>query len=123
MTTLEFIDPRLEYVTDFTLKGERLGLRSFDWRDESGWLYAFATMAGIRYVGQTSRILRSRLSDYRHNTTSQPRRIRTLIIAELKAGGAVSVIGMKQSDPALLVSGEAELLARHRPPWNRSIPA
>jgi hypothetical protein len=50
MTTLECIDPNFEYVTDFTLKGERLGLRSSDWQDESGWLYAFATRAGIRYV-------------------------------------------------------------------------
>ena len=107
-------------VTEWVLKGDKIGPRSFDWTDHGGWLYAFVVEGDVRYIGLTSRVLRSRMSDYSHIQNSQTDRLRELIRGELISGRAVQVFGWRQRDQAILESEEARLRAVHRPPWNRT---
>lgn len=108
-----------EPVTQWILKGDKIGPKSFDWKDHGGWLYAFVVSSEVKYIGLTNRVLRSRLSDYSHIKNSQTERIRNAIIRELMAGRAVDIIGWRESDRDVLVAEEARLRATYQPPWNR----
>jgi len=107
------------HVTQWILKGDKIGPKSFDWEDHGGWLYAFVVSSEVKYIGLTDRVLRSRLSDYSHNKTSQPERIRNAIIREIMTGHAIDILGWRESDKDVLVAEEARLRATYRPPWNR----
>ena len=110
-------DPR---VTEWILRGGKIGPPSFEWRDHSGWLYAFVVDGELKYIGLTDRVLRSRMSDYSHRWDSQTVRLRDLIIAELAGGRAVDVFGWKQRDRKVLVAEDGRLRLKYRPPWNRA---
>lgn len=119
VTVLDELRQRgFELVTEWVLKGDRIGPRSFDWTDHGGWLYAFVVNGEVRYIGLTTRVLRSRMSDYSHINNSQTDRLRELIRNELAAGNIVQVFGWRQSDRTILESEETRLRNIHRPPWN-----
>ena len=101
------------------MKGEKIGPRSFDWKDHSGWLYAFVVDGEVKYIGLTDRVLRSRMSDYSHIKNTQTIRLRELIVDELRAGRIVQVFGLREPNTVKLVAEESRLRAAHRPPWNR----
>jgi excinuclease UvrABC nuclease subunit len=109
-----------ELVTEWILKGPKIGPRTFDWKDDSGWLYAFVIKDQVQYIGLTTRVLRSRMSDYSHITNSQTVRIRELIFAALSGGESVLVYGLKQRNETELKAHETRLLNQFRPPWNRA---
>jgi hypothetical protein len=106
-------------VTEWVLKGDRIGPASFDWQDHGGWLYAFVVEGEVCYIGLTDRVLRSRMSDYAHIKNLQTTRLRELITAELKAGRSVQVYGWKEGGKDALIAEESKLRAKYRPPWNR----
>jgi hypothetical protein len=108
-----------EAVTQWIIKGEKIGPASFKWLDHSGWLYAFLVEEEVRYIGLTDRVLRSRMGDYSHINNSQTNRLRGLIRGELEAGRVVDVFGWKQRDINILKIEEVRLRATYRPPWNR----
>ena len=65
MTILErLIQFGFEPVTEWVMKGSKIGPPSFDWKEHSGWLYAFVVDGEVKYIGLTERVLRSRMSDY-----------------------------------------------------------
>ena len=107
-------------ITDWVVKGNKIGPRSFRWPDHSGWLYAFVVEREVKYIGLTTRVLRSRISDYSHVTESQSTRLRGLIQSELRAGRNVGIFGLTEPAPTRLVAEELRLRALYRPPWNRT---
>ena len=115
----ELIQFGFEPVTEWIMKGDKIGPRSFDWKDHGGWLYAFVVDGEVKYIGLTDRVLRSRMSDYSHINNSQTKRLRGNIVTELMAGRAVRVFGWKQPDKNALIVEEDHLRAKYRPPWNR----
>ena len=120
MTVLdELIKLGFQPVTEWVMKGDRIGPTSFGWQDHGGWLYAFVVEGEVCYIGLTDRVLRSRMSDYAHIKNSQTTRLRELITAELKAGRSVQVYGWKESSKDVLVTEESKLRAKYLPPWNR----
>lgn len=120
MTVLEsLIQFGFEPITQWVMKGPKIRPHSFDWKDHSGWLYAFVVDGQVKYIGLTDRVLRSRMSDYSHITNSQTTKLRERITAELLAGRQVHVYGWKQRDKAILEKEELRFRAEHRPPWNR----
>ena len=122
MTVLDdLIKLGFQPVTEWVMKGDRIGLASFGWQDHGGWLYAFVVEGKVSYIGFTDRVLRSRMSDYAHINNSQTTRIRQLITAELKAGRSVQVYGWKEGNKDVLIAEETKLRARYRLflPWNR----
>jgi len=67
MTILEsLIELGFEPVTEWVMKGPKIGPRSFDWKDHGGWLYTFVVDGKVKYSGLTDRVLRGRMSDYSH---------------------------------------------------------
>jgi len=114
----DLVQPGFEPVTQWVMKGERIGPASFKWQDHGGWLYAFVVDGEVKYIGLTDRVLRSRMSDYSHIKNSQTDRLRGLIVHELTAGRIVDVFGWKQRDVDILRVEEARLRATYHPPWN-----
>ena len=120
MTVLEeLVQLGFEPVTEWVMKGAKIGLRAFDWSDHGGWLYAFVVDGEVKYIGLTDRVLRSRMSDYAHMKHSQTTRLRNAIIAELEAGRSVQVFGWKESKRDALIAEEDRLRTKYRPVWNR----
>ena len=120
MTVLEeLIQFGFEPITEWVVKGVKIGPLSFDWADHGGWLYAFVVDEEVKYVGLTDRVLRSRMDDYAHIKNSQTDRLRALIMGELMASRRVQVFGWKQKDRRILGAEEARLRIAYRPPWNR----
>jgi len=120
MTILdELIREGFEPITEWVLKGARIGPKSFDWKDQSGWLYAFVIEGDVKYIGLTTRVLRSRMSDYSHIRNSQTDEKRALVLNALSNGKRVLVYGLKHRDEGTLAAAEARLRAQHRPSWNR----
>lgn len=120
MTVLDdLITLGFQPVTEWVMKGDRIGPASFGWQDHGGWLYAFVVEGEVRYIGLTDRVLRSRMSDYSHINNSQTTRLRESITAELKAGRSVQVYGWKEGSKDVLIAKESKLRAKYLPPWNR----
>lgn len=120
MTILdELTKEGFEPITEWVLKGTRIGPKSFDWPDHSGWLYAFVIDGEVKYIGLTTRVLRSRMSDYSHIKNSQTDDKRALVLEALSKGRRVHVFGLKHRDETTLAAAEARLRALYRPPWNR----
>ena len=120
MTALEDLTQfGFEPITEWIMKGDKIGPRSFVWKDHGGWLYAFVVDGEVKYIGFTNRVLRSRMMDYAHIKNSQTTRLRELIVAELMAGRTVKVIGWKEFNKETLVAEEKRLRALCGPPWNR----
>src|SRR5579859_5349630 len=72
MTVLEeLIELGFEPVTEWVMKGAKIRPRTLDWKDHGGWLYAFVVDGEVKYIGLTSRVLRSRMDDYSHIPNSQ----------------------------------------------------
>jgi hypothetical protein len=115
----ELVGVGFECVTQWVLKGQTIGPATFDWKDHGGWLYAFVVQGEVKYIGLTDRVLRSRLSDYAHNSNFQTTRLRGAILAELQRGRSVLVYGLKISRKEILAAEEGRLRAAYRPPWNR----
>lgn len=103
-------------VTQWVLKGQKIGPPSFSWEDRSGWLYAFVVDSEVKYIGRTSRVLRSRMGDYSHIKSSQTARLRVLITGELNAGRTVEVYGWKQRDSDIRMVEEGRLVSTYCPP-------
>jgi hypothetical protein len=121
MTILnELIAQGFEPITEWVLKGDRIGPRSFDWKDHSGWIYAFVIDGDVKYIGLTTRVLRSRMSDYSPIRNAQTDRIRALVLDALSSGKCVEVFGLRQRDEVVLATEEARLRMLHRPSWNRN---
>ncbi|HVA29626.1 MAG TPA: hypothetical protein VNF68_15695 [Candidatus Baltobacteraceae bacterium] len=120
MTVLEdLLALGFEPITNWVLKGSRIGLESLAFEENGGWLYAFVVDGDVKYIGLTTRVLRSRMDDYAYIHNSQTDRLRSLIMTELQAGRAVQIYGSKQSDAATLAAEESRLRALHNPDWNR----
>lgn len=115
----ELIELGFELVTEWVMKGAKIGPRTFDWKDHGGWLYAFVVDGEVKYIGFTSRVLRSRMGDYSHIQNSQTTRLRKIIIAELAAGRSVEVFGKREFSNDVLVAEEARVRTIYWPPWNR----
>lgn len=87
MTVLEeLIRIGFEPITEWVMKGDKIALRTLDWKQNGGWLYAFVVNDEVRYIGLTNRVLRSRMDDYRDQKSSQTMRLREAISAELNDG-------------------------------------
>lgn len=106
-------------VTRWVLKGDRIKLADLDWVEEAGWLYAFAVAQEVKYVGLTSRVLRSRMDNYRDQSDSQNERVREAIRLALDAGHDVWILGLPVAEPERRASEEARLRSELCPPWNR----
>lgn len=115
----ELVQLGFELVTQWTIKGIKIGPTSFKWQDHGGWLYAFIVEGTVRYIGLTERVLRSRMGDYSHTNNSQNNRIRQLIMSELFAGRPVEIWGWKEGNIAALRKEERRLLDTYCPSWNR----
>jgi len=115
----DLIQLGFEPITEWVIKGTRIGPASFSWQDHGGWLYAFVVDSEVKYIGLTDRILRSRLSDYSHIKNTQTDRLRELIFGELKAGRAVQIYGRKEANKNHLVAEEFRFRVAYRPFWNR----
>jgi len=103
------------------MNGTKIGFSLKGWTDHGGWLYAFVVDNEVKYIGLTDGVLRTRLDHYRYSRESQNARLRDHIIAELSASRRVQVFGWRQRDKSILVSTEIELIAKHRPAWNRML--
>jgi len=114
----EFVQVGFKPITKWILKRNTIGPASFQWKDHSGWLYVFAVDGDARYVGLTTRVLRSRLSDYAHTMEFHTTRLREAIIAELNAGRSVEIYGRRENRKHVLRAEEARLRAVYRLPWN-----
>jgi hypothetical protein len=100
MTVLdEIIRIDFESITQWVLKGDKIGPISFKCQDHGGWLYAFAVEGEVKYIGLTNRVLRSRMSDYVHINNSQTDRPRRLIVNMLAAGQVVSCVRLETERP------------------------
>jgi len=44
----ELIGQGFEPVTEWVMKGDKIGPRSFDWKDHGGWLYAFVIDGDVK---------------------------------------------------------------------------
>ena len=108
-----------ERVTEWVINENKMKLDSLCWTDSSGWLYAFViNNEAVHYVGLTGRILRSRMDNYRDNVEEQTVRLRELITAELEAGRAVSVYGLRVPDEKMMKATEYRYRRELNPPWN-----
>lgn len=115
----EMIGLGFEPVTEWVMKGDRIAPRSSDWSDHGGWLYAFVIAGEVKYIGLTTRVLRSRIRYYSHIKNSQTNHLRELVSEALSRGARVDIYGLRQHDEAVLVAEEARLRALYPPPWNR----
>ncbi len=106
-------------VTRWVPKGDRIKLADLNWSEKAGWLYAFAVAQEVKYVGLTSRILRSRMDNYRDQSDSQNERVREAISLALDAGHDVWILGLPVAEPERRASEEARLRSELCPPWNR----
>lgn len=118
-TLQEIVREGFEPVTQWIWRDGKIRLASLNWRESSGWLYAFVVDDSVKYVGLTSRVLRSRMDDYRDNTEEQTTRLRELIRAELLSDRRIEVYGRHSPETDRRESDEARLRADLNPPWNR----
>jgi hypothetical protein len=120
MTVLQgLIQLGFEPITEWIIKGSKIGPLGLDWEDHGGWLYAFVVDGEVKYIGLTDRVLRSRMGDYSHIKNTQTTGLREKIMTELSVGRRVHVFGWRQPDKSILIAEELRLRAEHRPPWNR----
>jgi hypothetical protein len=109
-----------EPITDWILDGDRIRLASLDWAETSGWLYAFVVEGSfVEYVGLTTRILRSRMDNYRDGKVDQNARLRGLISEALSEGKRVTIYGKRNPDLRRLEAEEFRLRKAWTPGWNR----
>ena len=87
MDLKELVQIGFEPITEWVMKGEKIGPRTFDWQDHGGWLYAFVVNDEIKYIGLTDRVLRSRMSDYSHIKNSQTTGLRERLLPNCKQEG------------------------------------
>ena len=80
-----------EEITEWEIHKDSIRLKSLNWDENSGWLYAFVVKNRVCYIGLTTRVLRSRMDDYRHIQGSQTNRLRGLLVSELNKGNRVKV--------------------------------
>jgi hypothetical protein len=115
----ELLQLGFEPITEWTLKRDKIALRTLSWPDHGGWLYVFAVNGELKYIGLTNRVLRSRMDDYRDAKHTQTTQMREAIKAELAAGHIVHIFGRKEPNSDMLATEEVRLRAKYRPPWNR----
>lgn len=88
-------------------------------RTKSNLVYAFVVDQEVKYIGLTSRIMSSRLDDYRDQKHEQTTRIRELIKGEINARKTVAVYVIHVPDLDRLEIEEDRLIEAFCPPWNR----
>ncbi len=95
MTVLEgLIQLGFEPITEWIIKGSKIGPLGLDWEDHGGWLYAFVVDGEVKYIGLTDRVLRSRMGDYSHIKNTQTTGLREKIMTELSvAAGSTFLVG------------------------------
>jgi len=115
------ISDGFEPITRWIIKNGKIKPESLEWKDTSGWLYAFVVdEKELKYIGLTTRVLRSRLSDYSYISEEQCKHKRELIKSELDKGRTVSIYGKRMKEEEDNLHGEEERLRRElEPPWNR----
>jgi len=114
--TIEGFEP----ITRWIIKKGKIKPESLHWEEAISWLYAFVVdEKELKYIGLTTRVLRSRLDDYSYITEEQCERMRALIMSELEKGRTVSIYGKKVEEGIDLFSEEARLRSELSPPWNR----
>ena len=109
-------------IATWLIDGARIKPLSLDWQDQSGWLYAFVVGEEVMYVGQTGRVLRSRLDDYSYITEEQLTRIRSNLHHQIEAGKIVEILGWKCGEKTQRDEEEETLICEVDPPWNRTLP-
>ena len=109
-------------IATWQIDGARIKPSSLDWQDPSGWLYAFVVGEEVMYVGQTGRVLRSRLDDYSYITGEQPTWIRSNVQRQIEVGKIVEILGWKCGEKTQREKEEETLIFEIDPPWNRTLP-
>lgn len=106
-----------EYLTEWELNGDRIKLRSMNWQDQAGWIYAFACEDQVRYLGITTNVLKMRMDSYRDQIND---RVGTQIRDSLGTGMNVSIYGLRK--PGLtkeqLEAEESKLIQHFGADWN-----
>ena len=108
------------YFTDWAFSDGKIRLKSLEGDDESGCLYAFVISDEVMYLGETGRLVRERMDNYR-DSEGQNSRIKELITGALSAGEAVQIWKRVCKDDGLRKEEETRLideLDRERR-WNR----
>ena len=106
-----------ERITNWDPYEDRIKPRSLKWQDVSGWIYAFVADDHVRYIGMTTRILRSRLDNYAHQV-GEPMRER--VRECLNNGCNVEIYGLRRPSvgEAQIKAEESKLIAEFKPDWN-----
>ena len=107
------------YFTDWTYSDGKIRLKSTK-GDKSGCLYAFVISDEVMYLGETGRLVRERMDNYRDGE-GQNSRIKELITGALSAGETVQIWKRVCKDDGLRKEEEARLIGeldRERG-WNR----
>ena len=107
------------YFTDWTFSYGRIRLKSLEGDDKAGCLYVFVIRDEVMYVGQTSRLVRERMDNYRDGMKEQNSRIRELIKDALLAGEVVQIWKRVSKDDELRNEEEARVRDELAPAWNR----
>jgi hypothetical protein len=114
-----FVELGFEPITEWVIRKDKIKLQNLQWQDHAGWLYAFVVNDQVKYVGLTTRILRSRMDDYSYIREEQCAHKRTLILAEINAGNRVQVFGRRFADEQELIAAESSLRQTFDLEWNR----
>lgn len=107
-------------ITEWVRKGDRIKPGTLEWKDSSGWLYAFVVGEEVRYIGLTINALRSRLDQYSYRVGEQGKRVNRLIASEIDSSNAVMIAGCSDIEPDDLEAEENRLIGEFRPSWNRT---
>jgi len=108
------------HIVDWGVRGGRPAVLDWSWEDKAGSLYAFVVGDDVRYLGQTTTVLRSRLGLYASSTASQNARLRALIALEQSAGHPVQVYWKALGPSVDLNEVERQFINEFRPAWNRT---
>ena len=119
MSNKSIKDHGFNYFTDWTYSEGKIRLRSLEGDDESSCLYTFVIRDEVMYVGETGRLVRARMDDYRDNTGEQTSRIRELIKGALLAGEVVQIWKRVCKGDGLRKEDEVRLRDELDPGWNR----
>ena len=112
-------DDGFVYFTDWTFPDGRIRLKSLEGDDEAACLYAFVIRDEVMYVGQTGRLVRERMDNYRDGYQEQNSRIRELIKDASLAGEVVQIWKRVCKDDELRNEEEARVRDELEPAWNR----
>lgn len=112
----EFREYGFELLTNWESRSGKLKPASTDW-DQAGWIYAFVVDEGVRYIGITTMVLRSRLDGYSYQLND---RVGALIGEQFELERDVLIYGLQRRgvSKSELEREESDLIERFNPDWN-----